>query len=102
VPDSLDSGRRGRGAWHKVILGDGGHGARATLYEKGFKLQLFGNEVYYTNSLLLLVQNMLCSKLHYQKDFNLKAFSCKISIVGFGSRDYTQIVNWPLLRSTVF
>ena len=32
---------------------------------------LFGNKVYYTNSLILLVNNMLCSKLPCQKDFNL-------------------------------
>ena len=29
-----------------------------------FNKNLFGNEVYFTNSLILLVENMLCSKLH--------------------------------------
>ena len=37
-----------------------------------------GNEVYYTNSLVLLVKNMLCSKLHYQKYFELIVFLYKI------------------------
>jgi hypothetical protein len=37
------------------------------LCEKAFKLKLSGNEVDYTNSLILLVKNMLCSKLHCQK-----------------------------------
>ena len=32
------------------------------------------NEGYYTNGLILLVKNMLCSKLHYQKGFNLIFF----------------------------
>ena len=31
---------------------------------------LSGYEVYYTNSLMLLVKNMLRSKFHCQKDFN--------------------------------
>ena len=39
-----------------------------TLYEKMIKLKLSGIEVYCTNSvMLLLVKNMLCSKLHCQK-----------------------------------
>ena len=40
------------------------------LYEKGIKLKRSGNDVYYTNSLILLVKNMLCSKLHRQNGFN--------------------------------
>jgi hypothetical protein len=40
--------------------------AQKILCEKAFKLKLSGNEAYYTNSLILLVKNMLCSKLHYQ------------------------------------
>ena len=39
------------------------------IYEKVIKLKLSGNEVYYTKSLILLVTNMLCSKLHCQKVF---------------------------------
>ena len=35
-------------------------------------------EISYMNYLILLVKNMLCSKLHFQKDFNLTLFSCKI------------------------
>ena len=41
------------------------------LIEKGVNLKLSGTEVYYTNTLLLVVKNMLRSKLHYQKDLNL-------------------------------
>ena len=37
-----------------------------------------GNEVYFTNSLILLAKNMLCSKLHRQQSFNLILFSRKI------------------------
>ena len=35
-------------------------------YEKTFHLEFSGNEVYYTFQKILLVKNMLCSKLHYQ------------------------------------
>ena len=35
---------------------------------------LFGNEVYNTDSLILLEHKMLCSKLHCQKGFNLLIF----------------------------
>jgi hypothetical protein len=31
---------------------------------------LSGNEVYYTNSIILLVKNVRCSKIHYKKGFN--------------------------------
>ena len=37
------------------------------LHEKGIELKPSGNEGYYTNSLILLVKNMLCGKLHCQK-----------------------------------
>ena len=36
------------------------------LYEKGIKSKLSGNEVYSTNSFILLVKNMLCSKISMQ------------------------------------
>ena len=36
---------------------------------------LSGNEVHYTNSLTLLVKNMLRGKRHYQKEFDSIAFS---------------------------
>ena len=39
---------------------------------------LSGDEVYHMNSLILLVENMLCSKLDFQKDFNLTLFSSNI------------------------
>ena len=38
------------------------------LNERRIKLKLSGSEVCYTNSLILLVRNMLCSKLQRQKD----------------------------------
>ena len=44
--------------------------------------KLSGNEGYDANSLILLVKNMLCSKLHCQKDFNLIPFSYKIATWG--------------------
>ena len=34
------------------------------LFEKAFRSELFGDEGHYTNSLILLVKYMLCSKLH--------------------------------------
>ena len=37
------------------------------LYEERINLKKLYDEVYYTNTLILLVKNMLCSKLHYQK-----------------------------------
>jgi hypothetical protein len=40
---------------------------------------LAGNEVYNTNSLISPAKNMLCSKHHCQKGFNLIPFSYKIS-----------------------
>jgi len=52
---------------------------RATYLKRGLKENLSGNEVYYTNSSISLVNNMLCSKLPCQKGFNLLLFSCKNS-----------------------
>jgi len=37
-----------------------------------------GNEGYYTNSLILLIMMMLCSKLPCQKFFKMKLFSYEI------------------------
>ena len=45
------------------------------LYGKRIELNLSGNEVDYTNSFTLLVRNMLCSKLLFQKGFDLILFS---------------------------
>ena len=39
---------------------------------------LSGIEVYYANSLMLLVKNMLCNKRHCQKGFSAILFSYKI------------------------
>ena len=40
-------------------------------YFKGeLNQSLSGSEVYFTHSVILLVKNLLCSKLHCQKDFN--------------------------------
>ena len=39
---------------------------------------LSSNEVYYRNSLILLVTNMLCSRHHCQNGFNLIVLSCTI------------------------
>ena len=44
-----------------------GRGGLLLLYEKAFRFKLSGNEVDHTNSLILLVKNVLCSKLHHQK-----------------------------------
>ena len=38
------------------------------------------DKVYYTNSLMLPIKMMLCSKLHCQKFFRLKSFSYKIAL----------------------
>ena len=45
------------------------------LCENKNKTKLHGNEVDYTNSLLLPVKNMLCSKLHFQKGLKIILFS---------------------------
>ena len=37
------------------------------------------NEVFYTNVLMSLIENMLCNKLHYRKTFDLKVVSYKIA-----------------------
>ena len=34
------------------------------LCEKGIEFKLSGNDVYYTIALILLVKNMLCSRIH--------------------------------------
>ena len=54
----------------------------ANLIWRGNWIVKNGNEVDYMNSWILLAKNMLCSKLHCPKAFNLIPFSCKI--VGAG------------------
>ena len=44
---------------------------RGILYEKGNKLKLSGNEVYFTACSLLVVLENLCGKLHLAGSFNL-------------------------------
>jgi len=48
------------------------------LYDKAVKFNLYVDEVYYTNSLILLVQILPCSKLHRIRAFKLKFFSYKV------------------------
>jgi len=48
------------------------------LYEKKIQSKLSGNKFFYTNSLISLAKNMLCSKFHCQKAFYLIPFSYKI------------------------
>jgi hypothetical protein len=48
--------------------------ARTILQENRFNLKLFGNEVYFTNALVVLIEIMLCSKLHCQTVLNLNFF----------------------------
>ena len=50
----------------------------AMLYEKRTRSNLLANEVYHTNSLTLLVKNMLCSKLYCYKGLHLFLFSYQI------------------------
>ena len=54
--------------------------ARKILCEKGFKLELSGNEVYYTACSSLVILKNSCSKLHCQKGFKLKPFFYKIRL----------------------
>ena len=49
--------------------------------KRDLNLNLYGNEIYYTNYLILLVKNMLCSKILCQKGFNSILFSYKIRTV---------------------
>jgi hypothetical protein len=44
------------------------------------KFELSGNEVYYTNSLILLVKDMLCSQPRCQKVLNSIPLSYKIQV----------------------
>ena len=55
------------------------------LYRERNRFKLPGNEVDDTNSLTLLVKNMLCSKLHCQKVLRWKLFPCKIPWVCRGA-----------------
>ena len=52
------------------------------LYKKGIKFKLAGNQVYYTNPLILLVKNLLCRKIHCQKVLIFIPFSYEISHLG--------------------
>ena len=64
-------GRRGGAAGALLVV------AR-DLMLKEIKLNLSGNEVYYTVCSLLVILKNPCSKLHYQRGFDLNPFSYKI------------------------
>ena len=49
-------------------------------YKESFNLELSGNEVYYTNALLLLIKIMLCSKLHCPKVLDCTSFSMRFGV----------------------
>jgi len=60
----------------------------------GLNQNISGSAVYHTNSLILLVRNMLCSKLHFQQGFDLIPLSCEIAMkamdgssCGFGATE---------------
>ena len=50
-------------------------------YEKPIKINLSGNEICYTNSLVLLVKNMLCNKLQCHESLDSIFFSYKHLLV---------------------
>ena len=57
---------------------------------------LSGNEISYANSLILLVKNVLCSKVHCQQRFNFILFSYNIE-GDLSGRD-GELVPPPLLE----
>ena len=59
---------------------------------------LAGNEFYNTDLLILLVKNMLCSKLHRQKGFDLILLAYQIG--RNGRRHGTARVELPTLETT--
>ena len=83
---------------HLTDLNARGACLRPDLIRTGFQVQLSGDEVYYINSLILLVKKMLCSKLHCQEVFNLKAFSCKIVLDTAFQQDETRLMMLPYGR----
>ena len=67
---------------------NGAHGAAAKYWsfydlicKNKLNWNLAGNEVRHTNRSILLVKNLLCSKLHCQKEINLILFSDKLKVV---------------------
>ena len=52
-----------------------------------------GSDVYYKNSLILLVENMLCSKLLCQKGFNVIPFSYQITGRGEGRAAQERVIS---------
>ena len=50
------------------------------MYEKRIKFKLSRNGVYHTACSLLVILKNSCSRLYYQKGFNLILFSYKISL----------------------
>ena len=72
------------GLVHITRLQVNSHGVRQhwkwtrSYMKRDINKNLPGNEVYYTNALILLIKIMMCSKLHCQKGFRLKPFFYKI------------------------
>jgi len=54
---------------------------------------LSGNEVHYTNNVILLEKNMLCSKRYYQQGFNIIAFSHAKGGTSAGSSSHSRRVD---------
>ena len=63
---------RGGAGWRLVLAG-----CRCCM-QRELNSNLSGSKVYYTNSLILLVNEILGSKVHYQKGFNLFVFLYEI------------------------
>ena len=67
--------------WHweciRILAGTGATDPQFDI-NREFSPHLSGNEVYYTNLFVLLVKNMLCSNLHYQKGFNVVSARTRI------------------------
>jgi hypothetical protein len=65
------------------------------LYEKAFKLKPSDDAVYHTNSFILLVETMKCSKLHGQKIPIYKSFHTKPSPDHLYSGMFLAVMVWP-------
>ena len=74
LPDQIRGGV-GDPVWGSRPVDPAGHSLvpgppASILWGTSFNVKLSGNDVYCMNALLLLIQIMLCSKLHYQKVFD--------------------------------
>jgi len=74
--------------------------------QRDLNQDLSGNAICHMNSVILLVKNMLYSKPHRQKGFNLILFSCKVGIVerrvgpSRGNRQVPEKYFFDLISST--